>query len=113
MPTIYPKVLANGVLANTKGTIYTVPTGRIAYVKFLRITNTNAGSVQTGKIFVNLTSTSREIGNFVLAALETADILDNSSLTLEEGDTIEGWATDASISPSYNVDYVITGAEQV
>ena len=104
---IVPKVLADGQLPATKGTLYTVPAGRTAYVRILRIYNTSATLDEEVLIYLNVSGTSRV---FLPASLEShgaRDAVDDGGLTLEAGDLIEGQATDAA-----TVDYVITGAEE-
>lgn len=104
---IAPKVLGSGQLPTSKGTLYTVPGSTSAYVKFLRVHNTNAAT-QTVIIYANTAGTSRIIGRAVLAQNETAEVIDSgAALTLETGDLIEGVTTTSSA-----VDYVITGAEE-
>ncbi|MEN6624175.1 MAG: hypothetical protein ABFD50_21835, partial [Smithella sp.] len=59
------KVLADGQLPSSKTTLYEVPSGKAAYVKYFSVLNT--GSVeQTIRIYVNVSGTSRQIANITL-----------------------------------------------
>lgn len=102
--TFSPKVLAEGQLASTKSTLYTVPGSTSAYIKQISFYNTNASS-QTIALYVKPGATSRQIARYVLAQNEWA-IFDFSTV-LETGDLIE-----ASSSNATAVDYVITGLEE-
>lgn len=97
-------VLAEGQLAATKGTIYTVPASTIVYIRFFRLSNTSAVSIETVKIYLKTGSTSRLILPVDINPGEAVDVIEDAALILEAGDLIEGQATDAS-----TVDYVITG----
>ena len=102
--TFTPKVLADGQLASTKSTLYTVPASTSAYIKEITFYNTNASS-QTIALYVKPGATSRQIARYVLAQNEWA-IFDFSTV-LETGDLIEASSTNATA-----VDYVITGLEE-
>lgn len=100
------KVLGNGQLPNTKGTLYTVGGGIVgSYVRQIRVFST--GAAQTVVIYFNTSGTSRAYAQFVLGTNESADVLAEPVL-LETGDLIEGSSTSAT-----TVDYVITGVEQI
>jgi hypothetical protein len=101
------KVLAQGQLANAKATLYTVPGGTLAYVKFFSVCNV-ASTNQDVEILVNTAGTSRRIAYVSLGVNQGARIVDkDEAITLEAGDLVEGFSTDAT-----SVDYVITGAEE-
>jgi hypothetical protein len=101
------KVLAEGQLAITKGTIYTVPQGKTAFIRFFSCYNSNSAA-QTINIYIKPGSTSRQIGRYSLNQYESLRLLDNNEiLVLEEGDIIEADTTTASA-----VDYVISGMEE-
>ncbi len=101
------KVLGQGQLANAKATLYTVPGATSAYVKFLSVCNVSALN-QDIEILVNTAGTSRRIAFISLAPDQSARVIDkDEALTLEAGDLIEGFSTNAT-----SVDYVITGAEE-
>lgn len=102
--TFTPKVLAEGQLSSSKGTLYTVPTSTGAYIKQISFYNNNAAA-QTINLYLKPGSTSRQVKRYVLAQYESA-IFDFSTV-LEAGDLIEGDSTNASA-----VDYVITGLEE-
>lgn len=95
-------VLADGQIASTKGTIYTVPGATTAYIYNLRICNTNA-TPQDVDVWVNTSGTSRQIGRFSLAQYESADVF-SQPFHLSAGDLIEADTITATA-----VDYVITG----
>lgn len=98
------KPLADGQLPNTKGTLYTVPDARAAYIRLISLHNLNA-IAQTVVVYLNVSGTSRVIHRAVMAQYDTVRI--ESSISLAEGDLIEGVTTTAAA-----VDYVITGAEE-
>lgn len=101
------KVLADGQLPTTKGTLYTVPGGTTTYVKFLSVFNTNAAS-QAIVIYVNSSGTSRKIARLVLTQDQFARVIDkDEALVLEAGDLIEAETTTATA-----VDYTIQGVEE-
>ena len=102
--TFTPKVLAEGQLASSKGTLYTVPAATSAYIKSITLYNTNA-SGQTIAIYLKPGATSRQIRQIVLAQNESYSF--DLSFVLESGDLIEGSSTNATA-----VDYVITGLEE-
>jgi tagatose-1,6-bisphosphate aldolase non-catalytic subunit AgaZ/GatZ len=98
------QLLAEGQLPSSKGTLYTVPGATTAYVRTIRVHNTNAAG-QTVLIYVKR-GTSRIFSRAVLAQNETLVVDD--PVSLEAGDLIEGQTTTATA-----VDYVITGAEEI
>jgi hypothetical protein len=101
------KALADGQLANSKGTIYTTPalTQAIVPHKGLSLVNSDS-SARTVNLYVNRSGTSRRVipKDMSLGAGERF-VLDQV-LTLEAGDLIEGDASAATV-----VDYVISGSE--
>lgn len=97
-----PKVLAEGVLPSTKSTLYTAPSGG-ALVKFYRCHNSSA-TPQNIILYVNASGTSREIDKATLAQNEIGSEPQGMTLSLEQGDTIEGVTTTASV-----VNYIFTG----
>ena len=100
--TFAAAVLADGQVASTKGTLYTVPGATIAYVYNIRLCNTNA-VVQDIDVFLNTSGTSRQIARISLAQWESADVL-SQPMHLAAGDLIEADTITASA-----VDYIITG----
>ena len=106
--TITVKVLGEGQLLATKQSLYTVPAGSKGYVKFLSLYNTSS-LLQEAHIFLKTAGISRQITRVELEPGGSARVVDkDEAITLEEGDIIEGYADRAS-----EVDYVITGAEEV
>jgi hypothetical protein len=100
------KVLAEGQFATSKGTLYTVPSVTVAYVKAFTVFNTNAAT-QTVIVYLKPGSTSRKIIQLSLAQNESANIIDLiGQFNLEAADLIEGETTTSSA-----LDYVITGIE--
>lgn len=105
--TFTAKVLADGQLANSKGTLYTVPVSTAAYVKHFSIFNTNAAT-QTVIVYLKPGATSRKVVQLTLAQNESANIVDLiGSFNLEAGDLIEAETTTAAA-----VDFVITGVAE-
>ncbi len=105
--TFAGKVMAEGQVASSKGTLYTVPASTTAYVRSASFHNTNAAT-QTLIVYAKPGATSRVIGYFTLAQYETAYLVTGAdALVLETGDLIEAVTTTGSA-----VDYVITGLEE-
>jgi hypothetical protein len=102
--TFSPKVLGEGQVASSKGTIYTVPASTSAYVKSITFYNTNAAT-QTLNIYLKPGATSRQIRRVSLAQYESYEF--TSPYVLETGDLIEADTTTATA-----VDYIITGIEE-
>lgn len=104
-----PKILADGQLPSSKGTLYTVPGSTQTAVKFFRLVNTS-GSVVTVNVYLKKSGgTSRRIipKDYSLAAGAMASVLDYGEVVaLGAGDLIEGDASSAT-----TVDYVIDGGE--
>ena len=101
------KVFAEGQLPSTKGTLYTVPSGKVAYIKRISIYNDNVAT-QTIVFYVKPGATSRKWCRYLLAQDESAELLiHGDALILEAGDMIEAETTTASA-----VDYFIVGVEE-
>lgn len=104
--TFTTKQLAQGQLANAKGTIYTTPALTSTIVKSITLVNTDS-SARTVNLYVNSAGTSRRIIpkdlSLNIGALYEYDIV----LTLEAGDLIEGDASAATV-----VDFIISGVEE-
>lgn len=99
-----PRILAEGQLASSKGTLYTVPSSVRAQVTFFAVFNTS-GSAETTKIYIKPGSTSRQIEEYSLAGKGSARVVANGEiLSLEAGDLIEGESTSAT-----TVNYIISG----
>lgn len=99
------KILAEGQLASSKGTLYTCPAVTTAYVRLFRCSNPAGGS-QTVIVYYKK-ATSRQIGRVVLATGEAADFIEQDVLVLDAGDKIEGVSTNAT-----TVDFVIAGSTE-
>ena len=100
------KSLADGQLPSSKGTLYTVPTGKRAIVRTFVVFNTGS-TAETVSIYVSRGTSSRQIGQAVLAANEAAQFFESEPITLSSGDILEGDTTTGS-----TVDYLITGADE-
>ena len=105
MPTtVAIKTLGDGQLANTKGTLYTVPASTQTIVKNVTITNTDSAARTFNWYFNNGTSRQRSAVDQSLAIGAIYEW--EGTLTLEAGDLIEGIGEVAS-----QLDYVISGVE--
>lgn len=105
--TFTPKVMADGQVATSKGTLYTVPASTSAYVKSITFFNTNAAT-QTLNVYLKPGATSRQIRRVSLAQYESYDVLDGlGPIVLETGDLIEADTTTGTA-----VDFIITGVEE-
>ena len=97
-----PKILADGQLPSSKGTLYTVPADTSVYLSKVTIFNTNIAT-QIVKLYINSSGTSRQL--FHIAELEQYEnIVYDGGVILETGDLLEGETTTASV-----VDYLIMG----
>ena len=113
MPYIWqPKILGNGQLPNSKGTLYTVPASCAgARVSLVTSYNTNT-TAETVNYYVKVSGgTSRQFERASLATLTSlftiGGLSDNTgTLMLSPGDIVEGDTTTAS-----KVDYAIHGEE--
>lgn len=102
--TFTAKLLAEGQLPATTGALYTVPGSTTAYVRTIKLFNTNAAT-QTINVFIDGSGTNRQTYRIVLAVNEAAEIDDR--FTLEAADLIEADSTNAT-----SVDYTIHGVEE-
>ena len=97
------KALADGQLANSKGTIYTTPASTQTVVKNIILVNTGAGA-NTVNLYVKPGATSRRIIPEDLSIPAGGQFTMDTELTLEAADLIEGDAASAA-----EVDFVING----
>lgn len=105
--TFTGKPLADGQVASSKGTLYTVPASTVAYVRSASFHNTNAAT-QTLIVYANVSGTSRVIGYATLAQHETYYLTTGGeAIVLAAADLIEAVTTTATA-----VDYLITGLEE-
>lgn len=103
MPTT-PNILANGLVAAAKATLYTVPAATQAIVRTVTFTHVASGT-QTVILYVKKAAgTSRVFSRAVLATNEFAHEEDIE--TLGPADEIEAETTNAA-----SVDYSIMGVE--
>ncbi len=100
--TIAIKLLADGQLANAKGTIYTTPASTQAIVKTITLVNTNS-TTESVNLYVK-SATSRRIIPEDTQLLAGYLLVVDDEFTLEAADLIEGDTTTAS-----KVDFVISG----
>lgn len=105
MAEFLPKCLGDGQLPASKTTLYTVPAGKTAIINSIVLVNV-AGASRTVNLYVNLSGVSRRILPQNLTLMAGAKIDDNTQITLEAGDLIEGDCSSAT-----SVDYVISGVQ--
>lgn len=105
--TFTDKILGQGQLPNTKGTLYTTPASTQTIISLIAIVNTDVVT-RTVNLYVKKSGgTSR----FVLPPnmpLGAKHLSENEGITLSAGDLIEGDADTAAV-----VDYTIHGVEKV
>lgn len=105
--TFAAKLLNNGQIASSKGTIYTVPTGVVAYVNQVNLFNTGSNQ-ETILVYLNPGGTSRVWKRFVLDENESAECMsDGSRILIEAGCLIEAQTTNGSV-----VDFFVMGVEE-
>lgn len=105
--TVSIKSLADGQLANSKGTLYTTLASTQAIVKTIILVNTNTSSETVNLYFKASGGTSRRIIPKDTALPAGNSLVVDDLVTLEASDILEGDATTAS-----KVDYVISGVEE-
>jgi len=106
MAEIAIKSLADGQLANSKGTIYTTPAATQTIIKRITLVNKNSTTEAVNLYFKASGGSSRNIIP-VDTQLKTKHLLVmDDEVTLEAADIIEGDTDTAS-----QVDYVISGVE--
>lgn len=105
MATRTPKVLYEGQLANSKGTLYTVPASTKTYITSIRIFNTNV-TTQTVRFYYKPGSTSRQITQDSVVQYGSVHTSTTGDV-LEAGDLIEADTTTATA-----VDCIIMGIEE-
>jgi hypothetical protein len=103
MPTYTEKVLADGQLPGSKGTLFTVPGANSAIVRWMSCVNVS-GVLQVVMLYLRPGSTSRQLPRIELEADESVILFEDGPLELEAGMLIEGVSSDAGA-----VDYVISG----
>lgn len=105
--TVNIKSLADGQLANGKGTIYTTPASTQAIVKNIILVNTNTSSETVNLYFKKSGGTSRRLIPKDTSLPASNSLVMDDLVTLEAAGIIEGDTTTAS-----KVDYVINGVEE-
>lgn len=105
--TVSIKALADGQLANTKGTLYTTPASTQTVVDSITLVNTGAGANACNLYVKRDGSNSRRIIPQDLSLAAKAGFTYTGPLTLEAADLVEGDAGSAS-----EVDYVLNGIEE-
>ena len=100
------KSLADGQLANTKGTIYTCPASTQAIIKTITLVNTNSTAEAVNLYFKASGGTSRRIIPVDNSLAASNLLIMDDEVTLEAADILEGDTTTAS-----KVDYVINGVQ--
>ena len=100
------KSLADGQLANTKGTIYTTPASTETIIKSIILVNTNTTSEAVNLYFKASGGTSRRLIPKDTALAASNSLVMSDIVTLGAADILEGDTTTAS-----KVDFVISGVE--
>lgn len=101
------KHLADGQLANSKGTLYSVPASTDAIVKSIILVNTGAAHNHVNLYFCKAGGTSRRLIAKDLQLEASYSLTFECNITMgTEADLIQGDATNAT-----EVDYVIFGTE--
>jgi hypothetical protein len=97
--------LADGTLATSKTTIYTVPADTVVWPRFLSIFNTSV-TAQTVLVYLKRSgSSSRTLRRYSLDQYENALVFDkDDNLCLSAGDEIEAETTTVGV-----VEYVLSG----
>jgi hypothetical protein len=99
-----PSILADGQLASSKTTIYTVPASTKAIIRTVVFSHVSGGT-QTTILYVKPSGgTSRVFSRAVLATNEFSH--EDDIGTLDTGDQLEAQSTDAS-----SVDFSVMGVE--
>lgn len=103
------RVFAAGWFNTTLTTVYSVPTGRTAYVKYFHIHNETVTEDTLMMYAYRSGVGDLPIGRAALLMNESADVVDkDNSITLMEGDAIKLQSTVSSSG----VSYIITGGEE-
>lgn len=104
------KVIASNQLISIAATDLFVPViaGKAQIIKSMRFANTSATAAVTLNIyFTRSTGPDRQIGPKNLSLPAGQIYVDETEITLEQGDRIRGW-----VSSGGAVDYVISGIER-
>lgn len=105
--TVAIKSLADGQLANSKGTIYTTPASTQAIVKNIILVNTNTATETVNLYFKKSGGTSRRIIPKDTSLPAGNSLVMDDLITLEAAGIIEGDSTTGS-----KTDYVLNGVEE-
>ncbi|MCH7603409.1 MAG: hypothetical protein IIB54_11640 [Planctomycetes bacterium] len=100
------KSLDDGQLANSKGTIYTVPADTQTIIKRITLVNTNTTTENVNLYFKADGGTSRRIVVQDVPIAATALVIMDDEITMEAADILEGDTTTGA-----KVDFVISGVE--
>ena len=98
------KSLADGQLANSKGTIYKTPASTQTIIKRITLVNTNTATENVNLYFKASGGTSRRIIVQDVPLAAKALLIMDDEVTMEAADILEGDTTTAS-----KVDFVISG----
>jgi len=98
--------LAQGQLAATASTIYTVPAGKTAYLKSIYLHNTGS-SDETVKIYINGAATADKILEGVVSGKDTFEWDIAYSIILTTGQTLRAETTTAT-----TVNYFVHGGTE-
>jgi len=100
------KILAEGQLASSTTTVYTVPGSTTTSITSARFNN-RGSTIETIELWVRPSSTDRRIARVILDPGETLLLTDDDIIILEAGDLFRANTTNAT-----TVDYVICGVEE-
>ena len=101
------KSLSDGQLANSKGTIYTVPGSTSTVIKLITLVNTNSTAEKVNLYFKANGGTSRRIIPEDMVLNPGYSLIFDDGIFMETGDIIEADAETAA-----KVDFIVSGVEQ-
>lgn len=104
--TFAGQILGAGLLSGSKNTLYTCPVGARAYVKYMSCFNVS-NAQQTVILYLNPGSNSTIFAKAVLNSSESLRSVQDESLVLAPGQTIEGETSNAGFT-----NYLISGLEE-
>lgn len=104
--TVRIKSLADGQLASSKGTLYTVPTAKQTVINRIRLVNTNSTTETVNLYFKASGGSSRNLIPVDTQLKAGYLLVMDDVVTMEAADVIEGDTTTVS-----KVNYIVSGAE--
>lgn len=107
--TFTSQSLAAGYLSNTVSILYQAPSSNVGYVKNFQVTNNTSNSVLVS-LFKNISGNLYPwIPAIVLNGGEWADVLENETITLSSGDSIQA---NTNVSTANAVSYTVHGVQE-